>query len=219
MSTDPIPPIQPLAANSVPNSNSWSPKAPVPEETQEPEKPPIQTDKEVKAAWLVPFRFKPGQSGNPNGRPKTTPLTDALRWTGHLPCPPKTRRSLEKTLGVKLPKSLTMFEATAIGQHMKAILNTPTAEWVGNRTDGKVREEVRFTGLEGMGGRIPDITFQFVEMAADGKPIRVIDIEAPPPMGEEPNKPPKPTNALAPLDPPGNGANGTSTEIPGSDSQ
>jgi hypothetical protein len=26
-----------------------------------------------------PYRFKPGQSGNPSGRPKSTPITDALR--------------------------------------------------------------------------------------------------------------------------------------------
>jgi hypothetical protein len=26
-----------------------------------------------------PYKFKPGQSGNPSGRPKGTPVTDALR--------------------------------------------------------------------------------------------------------------------------------------------
>ena len=26
-----------------------------------------------------PYQFKPGQSGNPSGRPKATPITDALR--------------------------------------------------------------------------------------------------------------------------------------------
>ncbi len=32
-----------------------------------------------KADNLKPYRFQPGQSGNPGGRPKKTPLTDALR--------------------------------------------------------------------------------------------------------------------------------------------
>lgn len=34
------------------------------------------------AASLMPYRFKPGQSGNPSGRPKKKPLTEALERLG-----------------------------------------------------------------------------------------------------------------------------------------
>jgi hypothetical protein len=33
----------------------------------------------VKRDWLKPYHWKPGQSGNPNGRPKSNPVTEAYR--------------------------------------------------------------------------------------------------------------------------------------------
>jgi len=34
-----------------------------------------------------PYRFQPGQSGNPGGRPKKFPVTDMLREILEQPCP------------------------------------------------------------------------------------------------------------------------------------
>jgi len=46
-----------------------------------------------------PYKFKPGQSGNPGGRPKATPITDALRDALSDPA------ELEKFIGAVIKKA------------------------------------------------------------------------------------------------------------------
>jgi len=49
--------------------------------------------------------------------------------------------------------------------------------------------------LESPGGApllVPNLTVQFVEMNAEGKAIRVIELDTPPPIGSDPPPPPEP---------------------------
>jgi hypothetical protein len=193
-------PSEPQAENSIGNSIS----GPADRATVPAEPPLIKTDKDVRAAWLAPWQFKSGHSGNPGGRPRRKPMADALQFTADLPCPPSERRKLQKKLGVELPKSLTLIQAVAISQHIKGIKTTETARWVADKIDGPLAAEIKLAASPDLLPlRVPDITFQFCELAADLTPLRVIDLEPPPPLGEEPNKPPKPMEApaLAPLKP------------------
>ena len=151
----------------------------------------IATDREVRAAWLTPRHFKAGQSGNPGVRPKKRPVAEALAWAGELPCPSTRRRKLEKKLGVELPQSLTLAQAMAIGQFMRAVNDTNCAKWIA--------AELRLGATPDSEPLVvPDITFQFVEVSTDGTPVRIVDLEAPPPMGEEPHKAVTPTSVPSP---------------------
>src|SRR5579862_8817941 len=75
---------------------------------QEPVEEPVHVFKDEKAAkaeWLKPWRFPPGVSGNPGGRPRKQPMTQALEFAANLPCSPAQKKNLERILGVELPHS------------------------------------------------------------------------------------------------------------------
>jgi hypothetical protein len=195
------------AANSSRNSKK-KPKQktvpPVPEKAQAdlpaiPEMPPVveaprifTSEKAAMAEWLKPWQFKPGQSGNPAGRPRKQPMTQALEYAADLPCPPAQKKNLERILGVQLSNSLTLIEAVAIGQLIKAVTNTQTAQWVGDHLDGPLVNRLQLESPGGAPLLIPNLTLQFVELNAEGKAVRVIDLEAPPPIGSDPPPPPEP---------------------------
>ncbi len=63
---------------------------------------------------LKPYRWTKGRSGNPGGRPKRLPVTDALRALLEKPLPDTIRAGLEKAMGARLPRSLTMAEGLAL---------------------------------------------------------------------------------------------------------
>jgi hypothetical protein len=171
------------------------------------------SDRQVAVRWkhLIPHQFPKGVSGNPGGRPRRKPFTEALELTGDLPCPPKKRLQLEEILGVELPKGLTMVQAEAIGQHLKGITDTDTAAWIADRIDGTVAAEIQLGAIPGGAPLlIPSITVQLVEVNNEGETIKTITLEPPPRIGEEPNQPaPKPTNV--------NGSGDATAELPGSD--
>jgi hypothetical protein len=186
----------------------------------EPQLAPITTDKEVRAAWLAPFQYRQGVSGNPGGRPRKKPVAEAMEFASSLPCPPRERLKLEKQLGVTLPKNLSLGQAVAVGQLVRGIKNTETARWLADKIDGPLAAEIRLAASPDapLPPVIPGIIFQFCELAADLTPRRVIDLEPPPPIGEEPHQAMKPTpaeaqpTAIVPLKPKpptnGNGTNG-----------
>lgn len=78
---------------------------------------------------IKPFQFKPGKSGNPGGRPKKTPLTEALQ-----------RIVQDPQAADKLAKSIVK-EANK-GNH-KAFKE------IADRVEGKVANRVAFTGYDG----------------------------------------------------------------------
>lgn len=205
MSTDPN------AANSMENSKPTHELPAVPQSEIVEEQPRVfETEKEAKAEWLKPWCFKPGQSGNPSGRPRKQPITQALEFAADLPCPPHQKKNLEKILGVQLPHSLTLAQAAAIGQHIKAVTNTHTAAWIADRIDGPMTGKMEIAGLGGAPLLIPNLTVQFVEVNAEGKAIRTLDLEAPQHISPPPAEP-KPAE--------GDGSSDAATKLSSSDSE
>ena len=113
---------------------------------------------------IVGFPWKPGQSGNPSGRPVTKPVSDAMKK--HLAelyrGPSKTWVSRGFTNGQVL--ALKIFEMAASGD-MRA------AEELLNRTEGKVPNP---TTLSGPGGGPIDIS----AMTPEEKIARIAELTA-----------------------------------------
>jgi hypothetical protein len=166
-------------------------KPPVPgpsAESAEPDLLSVTSDEHVRAWWLKPFHWKKGQSGNPGGRPRKQPITQGLEWGADLPCPPTRRKGLETVLGVELPHSMTLGQAVAVGQLLRAITDTRTASFVADRTDGPITAQLRLEGAGGAPLLVPNLTVQFVEVTKEGNVVRTIDLEKPDPIGADPLK-------------------------------
>jgi len=94
---------------------------------------------------LIPW--KPGQSGNPKGRPPNIRyLTEILRSEVDKPCPPIMRKMLSGIIPKK--EKLTIGQATVVAtirNMMKG--NAAAIREIWNRMDGKVPQPI--TGLDG----------------------------------------------------------------------
>jgi hypothetical protein len=179
------------------------------------ERPRIFNDESAaKAEWLKPWQFKPGVSGNPSGRPRKQPITNALEFAADLPCPTAQKKNLETVLGVQLPHSLTLVQAVAIGQYIKAVTSTRTATFIADRVDGPLLGRLQLESPGGAPLLIPNLTLQFVEVNAEGKAVRTLELAAPPPIGADPPKPPEPKPAES-----GDGSSDAATQLPGPDSK
>jgi hypothetical protein len=91
---------------------------------------------------LIPF--KPGQSGNPSGRPKRRPISDAYEAVADLPLPEDLRAKL------KLPKGAKYRDAVALRQFQMAIIkgNSPAAKEIREAIEGKATQRVELVGGE-----------------------------------------------------------------------
>lgn len=85
--------------------------------------------------------WKPGQSGNPNGRPKRKPLTDALL----------------RLVGQKIPKNATGVLAPLAGKKWADVIalglataaaagEAPAFREAADRIEGKVKDEIQVSG-------------------------------------------------------------------------
>jgi hypothetical protein len=80
-------------------------------------------------------RWRPGQSGNPGGRPKRTPLTDACREVLAQPVPGDTKgRTYAKAIAEKLA-------ARAVEGDIRA------AQELADRAEGKARQTVQIENM------------------------------------------------------------------------
>ena len=83
-------------------------------------------------------KFKPGQSGNPNGRPKKgTSLTEILRELGEVP-PGKTGKPRKEVIAEKLWRLALSGDKFAL-------------RYVYDRLDGKPKETKEISGPDGEG--------------------------------------------------------------------
>lgn len=87
--------------------------------------------------------WKPGQSGNPSGRPKKRPITEMYRKVGEneadLRLIPKALRAVAK--------GKTFAELVAIGQYLSAFKGIAlSAREIADRIEGKVADRVEVTG-------------------------------------------------------------------------
>ena len=88
--------------------------------------------------------WKPGQTGNPGGRPKRRPISDAYEALADLPLPDDLRHKL------KLPKGSTYREAVALRQFHAAIKGLSTAaREIREAIEGKATQRVELTGAGG----------------------------------------------------------------------
>jgi len=112
---------------------------------------------------LIPFR--PGQSGNPGGRPKKLPITDALR------------RILSRRIPAKDPRTAIGEDLVAFALIRKAVKGDLRAiAEIADRTEGKATERHEWSGPDG--GPIPfelpgtreEVERRIQELLAKGKP-------------------------------------------------
>jgi hypothetical protein len=88
-----------------------------------------------------PYKWKPGQSGNPGGRPRKTSVSDA--YARHIDSPlPDTIR-----LKLRLRKGATWADAMALGQLHSAVKGkTDAAREIADRLEGRARQPVDVSG-------------------------------------------------------------------------
>jgi hypothetical protein len=95
------------------------------------------------------FKWKPGQSGNPSGRPKKRPITEAYEKLADEPLPQSWRERLEKA-GFTVPKNATFAYALALGQYGKAIAGDSTnAREIREAQEGRATQRIELSGVEG----------------------------------------------------------------------
>jgi ribosomal protein L29 len=79
-------------------------------------------------------RWKPGQSGNPGGRPKKTPLADACRELLNMPVPKdKSGRSYAEAISEKLARKALAGNISAVRE-------------IADRAEGKARQAMELSG-------------------------------------------------------------------------
>ena len=97
-------------------------------------------------------KWKPGQSGNPSGRPRKIPITDRYATIAELPAPDNLLAAL-KLSEAERQEIRTYGDALALSQFRAGIKGkTEPAREITDRLEGKARQPVELSG--GNGGPI-----------------------------------------------------------------
>jgi hypothetical protein len=99
-----------------------------------------------KAPQLAPFRWKPGVSGNPTGRPKKKPISEAYEAAVNDPLPEELRKFKLGRREIELSEGATFADLIALGQAVSAMRgNTAAAREIADRLEGRVTEKIDAT--------------------------------------------------------------------------
>jgi hypothetical protein len=105
-------------------------------------------------------KWKPGQSGNPSGRPRKLPITDRYGVIAELPVPDYLLTAL-KLSEAERREIKTYGDALALNQFRAAIKGkTEAAREIADRLEGRARQAVEVSGPE---GKPIDVTFMSAE--------------------------------------------------------
>lgn len=105
-------------------------------------------------------KWKPGQSGNPTGRPRKLPITDRYATIAELPVPDYLLAALKLSEAEK-QEIKTYGDALALNQFRSAIKGkTEAAREIADRLEGRARQALEVSGPE---GKPIDVTFMSEE--------------------------------------------------------
>ena len=93
--------------------------------------------------------FEPGKSGNPLGRPKKRPLSEAYQWFLEQPVSKNDREKMLKDHGIKLPDKATNAYVVAVGLGKLAPKEHQSAKEMREATEGKATVRVELSGPDG----------------------------------------------------------------------
>lgn len=101
------------------------------------------------ADHLKEYRWQPGKSGNPKGRPKGTTISDAYRKILASKLPPGTDlpKAFRSVLEKMVNEGATIAEFVALAQIKEAIKGrTGAASEIADRVEGKPKQQHQITG-------------------------------------------------------------------------
>jgi hypothetical protein len=105
------------------------------------------TENSGKISNLVPHQFKPGQSGNPGGRPKRQPITDYVIDQLDKPIPESMKAKLPEIFIEVYGKDATFGQMLAFQLIAQAVKGDMQAvKEVLDRVEGKVKQSVAMAG-------------------------------------------------------------------------
>ncbi|SRR6266581_1017483 len=81
----------------------------------------------------VAFRFRPGKSGNPGGRPRRLPVTERYAETLEMQLPPVQRRQVEQDIRMKLPKKYTFGELKRLTEELRLSIVSGELSTIGGK--------------------------------------------------------------------------------------
>jgi hypothetical protein len=129
------------------------------------------------ADHLVQTRFKPGVSGNPTGRPRKRPASEAYDDLLRMEIPDKMRHAMNQSLGDPPPlkKGATWADAMALGVMKRALTgDAAAAKELREGVEGKSTQRIELAPPE---DRTTTLTITFAP-AIEKKEKPVIDVKA-----------------------------------------
>lgn len=94
--------------------------------------------------------WKPGQSGNPGGRPKKRPITDEYFALADKPIPEKLRKKLQPKFDVELWDGITFAQVNALRRFLDSFTvgGQTSSKEIRESIEGKAPERLEITGPE-----------------------------------------------------------------------